>query len=397
MRKFLMILFIFILFCGDSSQENISVGETTTSITSQETTTSSTSSSSTSTTTTILKKLHLIENFELKQDNTPEFPVGYIFAEVKSDITWDKFELQTTSEENNVCNYQLNDKQIDLSRLMFIPELGCVPGVYKISKIIISYDDTEYIFDSQNNEVNQYGDYLCCNFGDAFNWKVQIGRKVNDACKYGYLEIGDEGARSNRCIASFPEIKEFDISTDENNNIKINYDFAYDPEGGIDLNNTSVIFYLGFRASSSMSSDIGFYVSNEMKDTKDTFNANIWNDSITISNSSELLNQFELNTSYKLMELSISFFNGNTLNTLEIRDNLCSVSFRIYETFELSNGNYGYPVNAPLNKCNIENFEGVAYSEKTKGALPISPFDPSIFAQSWFFESKIDLSFNYQK
>ena len=383
MKKFLIIFVLTIIGCGGTDDTSI---QDTTTTTVEDTTTTTVED----TTTTTLKKSFLIEEFSFKTNSRDDpFPVGYLYAQVKSDILWDSFNIETLNENGNKCSYYLNDKQVDYSRLLFIPELGCEPGVYTVSKIEINYKDKQFSFNSENNQLEEIGNLICCNFEEAFNWRVEIGREINDNCKYGYISYRDV------CIVSFPLIKYINLSEDRNNNIVIEYEF--EPNESISENNLTLGLMFMFQSGNDRG-DISIFIENTSEYGAGTIEGNPWKDSIVASkdpaNTSENVagtNNIKLNTKYRLVEIAIIFYEGY------VNDMLCVGVINLHDSFELDYPNRGYRISGRDELCSFDRYETVAYTEKLKGALPFGEFDPNEWDETYYFETDLIFDFEFSR
>jgi len=385
MRKNIFLILALIITCGGA--ENTSIQDTTTT-TVQDTTTTTVQDTTTTTvqdtTTTTAQKLFLIEEFSFKTDRRNDsYPVGYLFAEVKSDILWDFFRIETLDENGNICPYYLNDKQVDYSRLLFIPELGCEPGIYTVSKIEIGYKDKQFTFNSENNQLEETDNLICCNFEEVFNWRVEVGREINDKCKFGYISNID------KCISSFPIINYINLSEDENNNMVIEYEFEIDET--ITKDKTILFFIFDFQSSSG-SQSIGLLLSDYYSDPN-VIKANPFKDSIVLLKNSDYLKDLKLNVNYELFEITIIFYKDNT----DIRNMLCTGVVRLYDSFQLENQNKGYSLGGRDDLCSFDKYETIAYTEKTKASLQLGGFEPNEWTATYYFDTNLIFDFQYSR
>ena len=369
MRKNIFLILALIITCGGA--ENTSIQDTTTTTVQD-------------TTTTTAQKLFLIEEFSFKTDRRNDsYPVGYLFAEVKSDILWDFFRIETLDENGNICPYYLNDKQVDYSRLLFIPELGCEPGIYTVSKIEIGYKDKQFTFNSENNQLEETDNLICCNFEEVFNWRVEVGREINDKCKFGYISNID------KCISSFPIINYINLSEDENNNMVIEYEFEIDET--ITKDKTILFFIFDFQSSSG-SQSIGLLLSDYYSDPN-VIKANPFKDSIVLLKNSDYLKDLKLNVNYELFEITIIFYKDNT----DIRNMLCTGVVRLYDSFQLENQNKGYSLGGRDDLCSFDKYETIAYTEKTKASLQLGGFEPNEWTATYYFDTNLIFDFQYSR
>lgn len=385
------ILLCLIVFCGGSEQNTDKIITTSTLEETTTTTVKETTTTVQETTTTTIKKIYLIKSFNLKnvtQDSTKFTELGYLFAEVESDVIWDDFLIETTNQEGAVCEYRLNKKQIDNSRLLFIPELGCIPGIYTVSNILISYNGTDYNFDSNNNEISENNNVVCCNFVDVFNWKVEIKRAVSNKCKYGL--VTDTG----KCIVSAPLIKRLNLTEEGASDILIDYEFEFVEGDGFDKNNTSLLLQFDFKSQSNDFGQIGMYVINAPK-SENTIQGNPWKDVILISKESEFVSNFNFNETYYLNQISIVFLSGNPIT--DGFNLVCVMNFDLSARFDLKDNYRGVPFIGNEAICSYDKYETVAYTNKTKLALPISPFEPTQFVSSHYFETNLQFDFEFQR
>ena len=377
MKKALVIFLLIIVACGGTSEETVVEDITTT--TAQDITTTTVQDT---TTTTAYKKPRLINSFDLVNIQETRYSRGYIAALVNTDVLWEDFIIETINKESEICLYSLNEVQVDYSRLLFIPEIGCKPGIYQISRILINYEGSEFIFESTSNDVQEYENIFCCNFQNVFNWKVEIKRNISNNCDIGLTP-------NEYCIRVAPEIINLNIY-EEGNNVVIDYELNNKKSNGFDLD-TELIFSAGFIDDKGESkASFTFSISPNPSDTSpETLKGNIWKNVIYLSRDSKQFEDFKVNRRYALQKVSF-LFTGR-----DFRDVYCATTFELTEKL-IVGSKTAILLTDPgtfSDYCDYSNYETVLVTEVTSSNV----FVEGYYIPSYFYISDIDVQFEFEK